>query len=108
MVKEVINVLGLKQKIQLAQQLNKDAMYDIIMFFEPTIRKYDRMMNRDEDFHSNIILYLIKLVHALDVDAFIIDSDFAILKYINQALYHEYIRLSKKNPFYQKLSLSIN
>lgn len=98
----MINVLNLKQKIQLAQQLNKDAMHDIIIFFEPTIRKYDRMMNRNEDFRSNMTLHLIELVYAIDVDAFSINSNFAILKYINQALYHEYIRLSKKEALLAK------
>lgn len=79
-----------------AQNLDKDAMYEIITRFDPIISKYTRRMRYDEDFKSDMVLHLIETVYKIDLTKFRIPNDYALINYINNTLYHKYILLSKR------------
>ncbi len=92
----------LKDIIILAQNLNKEAMYDIITKFNPLIEKYARKIQNYEDFKSELILHLIETVYNIDLKKFRIPNDYAIINYISNTLYHKYIILSKKQVSIRK------
>ena len=85
----------LKNIIVAAQKLDQNAMYEIITRFSPTISKYAKEMRYDEDFRSDMILHLIETVYSIDLAKFRIPNDYAIINYISNTLYHQYIYLSR-------------
>ena len=86
----------LERLISAAQQEDKDAMLEIITIFQPIIRKYVRKMNYDEDFESEIVLHLLEVVRAIDLDRLSARNDYLLIRYISNTLRHRYIYLSKK------------
>ena len=95
--------MDLKGLIIAAQNLDEDAMNEIISKFDPIISKYTRILQNNEDYKSDIILHLIETVHSLDISKFRIPNDYAFINYISKTIYHKYIWLSKKQvSFLQK------
>ena len=87
----------LKDIIISAQNSDKQSMMEIVTYFEPIINKYTRMMRNDEDFKSDITIYLIELIKAIKLSKFRIPNNYAIINYVKDSLYHQYIFLSKKS-----------
>lgn len=54
-------------------------------------------MKNDEDFRSDITLYLIELIQTLNIDNLHVKNDYALINYISCSLYHRYIHLSQRN-----------
>lgn len=92
----------LKNLIIAAQNLDEDAMNEIITRFDPIISKYTRILQNNEDFRSDIILHLIETVHSLNISKFRIPNDYALINYISKTIYHKHIWLSKKQAGVQQ------
>lgn len=88
---------GLKDLICAAKNDNQLAMLEIIDMFKPAIQKYTRLMKYSEDAHSDIVLTLIELIHAIDLDKLTCQNDYALINYISKTLYHKYIYISRLN-----------
>ena len=97
------------EKIREAQAGSDTAMLEIVKAFEPSIKKFTRLLNNDEDCRSELILKLISLVK-LDIHLDQIDnqSDGGLISYIYKALYVYYILLSKKKNFKNYYEISVN
>lgn len=91
----------IKKIISAAQANNSDAMMDLIVKFDPIIRKYTRMMKYDEDFRSDLTLHLIEIINSIDLGKLKIQNDCSIINYIKKSLHHQYILLSKKQKIYR-------
>lgn len=87
----------LKDLIVAAQNSDKQSMMELLTYFEPIINKYTRRMRNDEDFKSDITIYLIELINEIKLSKFRIPNDYAIINYVKNSLYHQYICLSKKS-----------
>ncbi len=100
---------NLVEKIREAQAGNDTAMLEIVKAFEPSIKKFTRLLNNDEDCRSELILKLISLVK-LDIHLDQIDnqSDGGLVSYIYKALYAHYILLSKKTNFKNSNEISMD
>ena len=83
----------LKDIIISAQHADKQSMMEIVTYFEPIINKYTRMMRNDEDFKSDITIYLIEFVQSMKLSKFRIPNNYAIMNYVKNSLYHQYICL---------------
>lgn len=86
----------LDKLIEIAKGGNQDAMLQIIEKFQPILRKYTHMSNYSEDVYSELVLNLIELVHKIDLKKFGFINDYVLISYINTALYHSYIRITKR------------
>ena len=83
-------------KIRLARSGDDTVMMEIVEKFSPLIGKYTSKLNYDEDCRSELTLKLIALVkNEIDPDKLRSDSDGAVVEYINNAIHHCYIALSK-------------
>ena len=71
----------------------------MIDVFSPMIKKYDRCSKHDEDFHSEMILKIIKITRSIDLIRLKNTNNYVIIKYINEAIRNLYISYSieKKN-----------
>lgn len=87
----------LKDIILSAQNFDETAMQEVVEKFEPAINGYTRKMKNDEDFRSDITLYLIELIRNLNITSLRLQNDYALINYISCSLYHQYIRLSQRN-----------
>lgn len=85
----------LKGLICAAKTGDQSAMLKIIDMFQPAIQKYTRLMKYSEDAHSDIVLALIELIRAIDLDKLTCQSDYALINYISKTLYHKYIYISR-------------
>ena len=85
----------LKDIIVSAQNYDEESLLHLIEKFKPVILKYSKRMNYDEDFYSSLILFFIETIHKIDLSKFKILTDHAIIKYISNSIYHQYILLSK-------------
>lgn len=65
---------NLKNTIFTAQNGDKNALLEVITFFDPLIKKYVKLMDYDEDFKSELTIYLMELINSMKL------SDFRILK----------------------------
>ena len=54
-------------------------------------------MRNDEDFKSDITIYLIELIKTMKLSKLRVSNDYAIITYVKNSLYHQYIFLSKKS-----------
>lgn len=86
----------LKRMIQAAQNADENSMLEVIDFFAPLIGKYTRYMGQDEDFKSELTVYLIELIHSLDLSRFRVLNNYSLINYIKTSLYHRYILLSTR------------
>ena len=87
----------LKDLIVAAQNSDKQSMMELVTYFAPIINKYTRRMRNDEDFKSDITIYLIELINEMKLSKFRVPNDYAIINYVKNSLYHQYICLSKKS-----------
>ena len=87
---------NLKNTIFTAQNVDKNALLEVITFFDPLIKKYVKLMDYDEDFKSELTIYLMELINSMKLSDFRILNDFTIINYVRTSVYHEYIFLSKK------------
>jgi len=93
--------------IKCAKDNDENAMIELIDAFAPLIGKYTRIMNYDEDFRNDMILKLITITKIeLDLGKFKELNNYIVLKYIETALYHHYIMLSKQHN--SRTSLEMN
>lgn len=87
---------NINEKIILAQKGDEKAMLEIIDDFSPIINKYTRLLKYDEDCRSELILKLITLIkNEIDLERIKNKNDGAIINYINSAIKHYYISISK-------------
>ena len=86
---------NLKNTIFTAQNGDKNALLEVITFFDPLIKKYVKLMDYDEDFKSELTIYLMELINSMKLSDFRILNDFTIINYVRTSVYHEYIFLSK-------------
>lgn len=87
---------NIAEKIILAQNGSEKAMLEIIEVFSPIINKYTRLLKYDEDCRSELILKLITLIkNEIDLKRMKNKNDGAIINYINSAIKHYYISISK-------------
>ena len=94
-------MIHLKQLIESAKKKDEVATMSIINRFSPILLKYQRMMDYDEDFSSDFVLELIRIIENIDFDKFNNDiNDGVIINYISTSLYHSYIKLSKDKRNY--------
>ena len=66
----------LKDLIVAAQNSDKQSMMELLTYFEPIINKYTRRMRNDEDFKSDITIYLIELINEIKLSKFRIPNDY--------------------------------
>ena len=86
----------LKDIICNAQNNDKNAMMEIIEMFQPLLNKLTRYMHYDEDFKSEITMYLIELIHTIKLSNMQQLCNSTLFSYIKQSLYRRYILISKK------------
>lgn len=87
---------SLRNTVFEAQKGDKNALLEVITFFDPLIKKYVKLMDYDEDFKSELTIYLMELIKSINLSDFRIMNDFTLINYIRTSVYHEYILLSKK------------
>ena len=85
---------NLRETVYDAQKGDKNALLEVITFFDPLIKKYFKLMNYDEDFKSELTIYLMELIRSINLSDFRILNDFTLINYIRTSVYHEYIFLS--------------
>lgn len=85
----------LKTIITLAKNNDDEALVEIIEMFEPMIRKFDKQMGFDEDFKSDMVEFLIRIIRTVDFSRMCIYSSGALVNYINKSLKNQFILLSK-------------
>ena len=49
---------NLRETVYDAQKGDKNVLLEVITFFDPLIKKYFKLMNYDEDFKSELTIYL--------------------------------------------------
>ena len=86
----------LKNIIISAQNGDKNSMQEIIKTFTPLINKYTKRMRYDEDFKSDLILFMLETVLSTDLSKLKTLNNYTIINYIKTAIYHQFIHLSKK------------
>ena len=87
---------NLRETVYDAQKGDKNALLEVITFFDPLIKKYFKLMNYDEDFKSELTIYLMELIRSINLSDFRILNDFTLINYIRTSVYHEYIFYPKK------------
>ena len=70
---------NLKNTIFTAQNGDKNALLEVITFFDPLIKKYVKLMDYDEDFKSELTIYLMELINSMKLSDFRILNDFTII-----------------------------
>lgn len=85
----------MKEKIKAIQNGNKKILEEMVLDFEPLIRKYAYML-RNEDEYQEMALMFISLIKNMAIDSMKNSSDGAIVNYIKHSMYHAYIERSKK------------
>ena len=79
-------------QIMSAQAGDKNTMMALVEQFFPIIRKYGRKLD-PEDGTNEMILYFIELIHQMDIHKLKSPNDGAIVNYIEQCIYHFYIKM---------------
>lgn len=77
--------------IKNAKQGDSNALYDLILKFNPLLTKYSNYLNY-EDAKSDLILRFIEIIYKLPIKKTLIDDKF-ILSYINKAVINSYINI---------------
>ena len=77
---------NLKNTIFTAQNGDKNALLEVITFFDPLIKKYVKLMDYDEDFKSELTIYLMELINSMKLSDFRILNDFTIINYVRTSV----------------------
>lgn len=85
---------------------NKESFFEIVEKFSPLIRKYVRLLYRNEceDVYSEMVLTLWEAVHNIKY----YENEGQVIKYISIALKNKYNLLYRKSKYEQKYMLHIN
>lgn len=94
-------------KICCGQQGNEDALSEIVQRFSPLLRKYAYKLHT-EDAYADLQLFLINFIHSIDFNSLHSCNDGILVNYISNAIYHQYISLSKKSRKYTKKMVSLD
>ena len=70
---------NLRETVYDAQKGDKNALLEVITFFDPLIKKYFKLMNYDEDFKSELTIYLMELIRSINLSDFRILNDFTLI-----------------------------
>ena len=65
---------------------DKQSMMELVTYFAPIINKYTRRMRNDEDFKSDITIYLIELINEMKLSKFRVPNDYAIINYVKKIM----------------------
>lgn len=83
-------------KIREAQSGSQQHMLEIIEKFRPLLRRYARLLNY-EDAINDVTVEFIALLTQMNISIFANKGDGAVVCYINQAVIHSYVMLSKRH-----------
>lgn len=81
-------------KIENYQKGDSDCGLQIISQFKPLLFKYSRYL-RYEDAFFDLQEILLRTIKTINTDNF--ENDFCVIKYIQKAVYNQYIQISKHN-----------
>lgn len=81
--------------IQQAQSRNDSAVLQLVKQFEPLLHKYARLL-KGEDAYEILLTDFVELLYKMDLSQINNPSDAALVRYIQQAISHQYIYHSKK------------
>lgn len=83
------------EQVKLAQQSN-EAISELILKFNPLLRKYAHLLEGGEDSYSDMVLFFLELIPKIDCEKMQIAGDGALVRYIEKAVRNHYILLSKR------------
>jgi len=96
-----------KEKIIQAQSGKQEDMLWLIEKFKPLLTKYAVILHYEDAF-NDLVLFFIELISTIKLDDFDCCCDGSIVKYIEKAVYNEYIAKSKRNNNYTSINIFIS
>lgn len=85
----------LKERIRRAQFGDQQTMLDLVEQFMPLLKKYAYKLHT-EDALQELTLRFLEIVFCMPLDSLKVDSDYAIISYVNCSVKNAYIALLKK------------
>lgn len=87
--------MSLYTKIDLAQRGQENALVDLLLQFNPLLKKYARKLDT-EDSYEDLRCFFIELVYHFDLHRMQNPSDGALVAYIGNCVKHRYIQESQR------------
>ena len=88
--------------IELAQNGDECALFDIIDMFSPKINKYVRIYGDDEDLRSELTLHIIEIIRNLKLEKFLIKEHPIAVSYFNKAIDRRVWKYAKQKGIARK------
>lgn len=96
-IEGIMGELYLVQRIR--EMESSSSVYDIVMLFDPLLQKYARQL-QDPDSYYDLRASLFDIIRQIDVEKMNGKTDAALVKYIRNAVYHQFIHLARAQRRY--------